>query len=229
MMKDELKKKINQTLGFIKNNYWPLVIIGLPVFVILEIIGVSLTNMYLDNEDAFSALLTIIVQFFINGFVVLLFIYLINSVHTKTSFSLNDVINFVLKSIFPVSLAMWAIKLVTTLGLILLIFPGVYILARIAIAPFLISMDGVKLADAFRLSFKYSEKQSLLMALAILILSIPVAIAIIMRLFVEVQLAMSVFNIIINLSYVIEYVLIYFFYLEIRPMMVFLQNEHFSN
>jgi len=212
----KIKEKINVTIDFTYQYYWPFLIICTPFIIIYRALLIILIRNYGALNSAGYSLLVLILNFIFDGFFLLLVIFLINTIHHKQKFSLKDINKFITDNFFTVALSIFLINLVTRIGLYLLILPGIYILVRLSLTPFLISLDNINLMRAFHLSFQLSKQNTWVMFFSILIVSIPAILFGIILQFTSNIVFSFLLNLILYGFYIVETILIYHFYLELK-------------
>ena len=210
-----MTQKLNSTFDFVRKNYWPIFIISVPILILNEIINVVLYRLFLDNENLLF-LLTFSFGLLLNGLLGVTLIYIIYNIHLKKSFTRQEITDFILKNIIYVSVCLFIINFVTRIGIILLIVPGIYLASRLAIAPFFICLDNLKLIQSFNLSWEYSKKDFWVIFLSISTVAIPGILLLFIQAFSETQIIISIISILISINVIIGYILIFYFYLDIK-------------
>ena len=109
---------------FIKNNYWPLLLISLPVLILIEILYMVMMKMILLKVLIYNTGLFSLIDWIFNvittGFYYALLIFVLNSIYSKTPFTIQNINVYLKKNIISVSLALVIINIVTQIGIILL-------------------------------------------------------------------------------------------------------------
>ena len=223
-MKNEVTQKLNSTLDFIRKNYWPVFIISVPILIVNEIVNLILYNLFLDNENILF-LLTFLFGLLLNGLLGVTLIFIIYNIHFKKSFTKSEISHFILKNIIYVSVCLFVINFVTRIGIILLIVPGIYLASRLAMTPYFLCLDNVKLIQSFNLSWEYSKKDFWVIFICISIIAIPAIFLLFIQVFIESQIIISIISILISINVIIGYILIFYFYLDIRSYL----NRVYSN
>lgn len=215
----EIRKKLSSTYDFIANHYWPLLIIFTPILGIYEIIKIVLYKSLSENIFTNPSIIIFIINFFYNGLLLTLLIFIIDQIYTKNKFSFNDLIDFVLKHFLLISVSIFLIGILIKIGLFLLILPGIYAMTRLAIVPYLQCLDGIKIKESFQVSFEFSKKNTWIIFSSILIIYIPILFFVLLQKFISSQLVVSLISIFIHLLFIIEVILIYHFYIDIKENM----------
>ena len=219
-MFSEIKLKISRTLSFIKKNIWPFFIICTPIVIIFKIMSPFVYEFNLWNMLSASDYILILLNFIYNGFYLIVLIFLINIMYEDKKFSINDVFIFIKQKFLGIALIIFIIKILTNIGYIFLILPGIYILSRLAIAPYLYSIDSCKIYNSFWLSITYTKKHVWKIFLTIIIINIPIIPLFIIQQLISNHLFISIISVFFQLYYIVEVVLFYIFYLDIKEFMI---------
>lgn len=219
-MFSEIKLKISGTLTLIEKYIWQFLLICIPIILIYVIMSPIVYKFNLWNMISVSKYIPLVLNFIYNGFYLTILIFLINIMYENKKFSINDVFLFIRQKFLGIALIIFVIKILTNIGFILLILPGIYILSRLAITPYLFSIDGCKIYNSFWLSLTYSKKYVWTIFLTIIIINIPIIPVFIIRVLVSNLVIVSIISFLLQLYYIVEVVLFYIFYLEIKEFML---------
>ncbi|MEJ2544941.1 MAG: hypothetical protein P8Y99_12815 [Calditrichaceae bacterium] len=215
----EIKEKLSETNDFIANHFWPLLIIFTPIFGVYEILKIVIYRFLWDNIFVSYTVVIFIINFIFNGLLVLMVIFVIDQIYHKKKFSFSDIKSFIIKYFVMVSFSVFIIGILVQIGFLLLIVPGIYIMARLAIVPYLQSLDGIKLKESFQLSYELSKNNAWVIFICTSIIFIPILIFLLIQRGVSNQLVYSLLSILLHLIYIAEVVLIYHFYIDIKENM----------
>lgn len=221
---NNIKVKLTDTLDFVKKHYWPLLILSFPIVFTFEVLKIILYKIDMSSSISYFSFINILLYFLYSGVFVSVIVFSVDKLYNNIPFGFTELRTFLFRNFLILALSSFIIGILVRIGFILLVLPGIYILGRLAIAPFLIGLDKSKLLNSFYISFEFSKKDTWAIFLCLFVISIPAAILHFAQDFLVTQIMVSIFSLIIYLNYVVESVLIYLFYIEIKANMVEVHN-----
>ncbi len=229
-MKTKIIAQLNITADFLKKHFWPLLILSIPVVIIYEVLKITMYQLDFSYDFINYSYIIFFVNFIYSGVFACILIYSLDKMYYSISFSLPDIKEFVVEKFFLIASSVFLIRTFISIGLILFILPGIYIMGRLAISPFLLGLDKVKFINSFRLSYEYSKNNTWIIFISLLIVSIPAIFLQMVQNFVQSQITMSILSIFIYLNYILESIVIYLFYVDIRASMIkTYENQKINN
>ncbi len=212
-MTNEITAKLKATVTFSKKYYWPLLLFSVPVILFFYILE-SIIPLLVSNENV-SLFFNIMLTFIYNGIFYSLLIYIIDCLHNNKLVSVADIKIFVKNNFTQMAAAVILISLFSIAGLFLFIIPGIYLYARLAIAPYLLCLDQTGFQHSFYTSYQYSKRYTWLIFLSSLFISIPEVILAFDQ-FVTLYFSTWLYTIVSYLTSILQTILIYHFYSEIK-------------
>lgn len=219
-MRDEINIRLKEVYEYIRVHYNVLLTFCAPLIIVYYI----LRTMLIEPTVPFGLDASLFAGFFMdilyNIILTTVVIYIINSLNNNQNINFDNLKGFFRKNIVLIASAMLLILLFTYVGLMLLIIPGIIVFTRLAAVPFLITFDNVKLMNAFKLSFEYSKRYTWPMFFCLVIISfVALNLSAILG-FLGLKPYGLIGTFIFSLTYVIDTILIYHFYLDIRSVMI---------
>ena len=140
---------------FYKSTFLVFTLRTLPVFLLIGIF--TATGETLLNDEKFftwGAIFFILTNMFLNPFIAVLSVLIVNDLSLN---SLKETIGYYLVSLqifFKLFILSLALSLITLIGLILFILPGVYFGSRLILAPFFLITENCAITEALDKSWK---------------------------------------------------------------------------
>lgn len=146
---------ISAGFKFYKDTFLIFSLRTLPVFLLIGIF--TATGEVLLNDEKFftwGAIFFIVTNMFLNPFIAVLSVLIVNDLLSN---SLKETIGYYLVSFqifFKLFILSLALSLITLIGLILFILPGVYLASRLILAPFFLITENCAITEALDKSWK---------------------------------------------------------------------------
>jgi len=219
-MKDVINLRLKQVYEYLTKHYRVILISTAPFIFLYYILGSALVRQASNNGMVYYLIADIFMSFIYLGSLVTVMLYVLETVYHQQPINGERLKDFLKKNILAVTWAVMIVMLFTYVGLILLIIPGIYIFTRLACVPFLVSLDNVKVINAIDLSFEYSRPYAWSMFFSIVIISfIPLNLGSLLAL-LNINIAGFIGTVIISLTYLVDIILVYHFYLDIKKDMI---------
>ena len=129
-----------------------------PIFILIGLCTAT-GEVLLNNENFFSwgAIFFIFTNMFLNPFVLVLSILIVNDLKSE---NLRETIGYYLISFqlfFKAFLLTLVLSLITLVGLILFVIPGIYLASRLILAPFYLIIENVSITKALDKSWNVTK------------------------------------------------------------------------
>ena len=219
-MRDIINIRIKAVYEFAAEHYKILLIFTMPIaciyHLLLLIVGGPLDILTFN----FTTLIQIFLGFLFIGSLMTVMIYLVDNLTHKRKIDSEELKHFTKQHIIIITGSIFLVILLTNIGFLLLIIPGIIAFTRLASVPFLIGIDKVKLFHSIDLSFEYSKNYTWQMFFCLLIITfIQFNVRTILA-FLQLDLGGFIGTIIDAIVYIIEIILVYHFYQDIRKDML---------
>jgi len=219
-MRDIINIRLKAVYEFIAEHYKILLIFSVPIAFVYHLLFLLMGGPINILTFNLTALGQIFLGFLFIGTLMTVMIYIIDGLTNKRKIDVAELKHFTKQNIFIITISIFLVILLANIGFILLIIPGIIAFTRLASVPFLISLDKVKLFHSIDLSFEFSKNYTWPMFFCLLIITfIQFNVQAVLG-FLQINLGGFVGTIINALVYIIEIILVYHFYLDIKRDML---------
>ena len=218
-MKAIINIRLKQVYEYLSKHYRLILVSAAPFVFLYYFLGNILISPANDEGLVYFLIADVILSFIYMGSLVTVMIFVMDNMDQQHVIN-TERLKFFKKNILPVTWAVVIVMFFTYIGLILLIIPGLYIFSRLACVPLLVSLDKVKFINAIDLSFTFSKSYAWPMVFCLVIISaIPFYFGSLLAL-VNIGIAGFIGTIIISLTYLVNIILVYHFYRDIKKDMI---------
>ena len=145
---------------FYKQNFSRLIAYIVPVSLIITLISVGIAHTFSEGDPQQHLKLLVVSNFLLNPLYLGGFTFLLSNITHKRSVSLSQCLMYGFYTWIPVLAVSIVYGMVTTLGLFLFIFPGIWIFSRLILSPFSVILERKSPIDALTESFKDTADES---------------------------------------------------------------------
>ena len=218
-MKDIINIRLKAVYEFLAGNFKLLLIFSMPIALIYHFLYLLLGGPGEVLKFNFNTISQILLGFLYIGSLMTVMIYLVDGLTNKRKIDIEELKHFSKQNILIISISIFLVIILTNIGFLLLLIPGIYVFTRLASVPFLISLDKVKLFHSIDLSFEYSKKYTWPMFFCFMIITFIQFNILAILAILQINVAGFIGTIVNALAYVVEIILVYHFYLDIKKDM----------
>ena len=153
---------VSEGFKFYANTFISFTLKTFPVFILIGFCTAT-GEVLLNDENFFSwgAIIFIFTNMFLNPFILVLSILLVNDLKSE---NLKETIGYYLVSFqlfFKAFLLTLVLSLITLVGLILFVIPGIYLASRLILAPFYLIIENTSITKALDRSWNVTKSNQI--------------------------------------------------------------------